>query len=71
MAFESVSAPRQESSLSATAAKLATHEEVCALRYSGIIARIGRLEALVVAAAGAIITALVVAVWQLSHLVSK
>ena len=60
-----------DENLSATAAKLATHEEVCALRYSGILARLGRLEALVVAAAGTIIAALVVAVWQLSHLAGK
>jgi len=51
-----------------TAAKLATHEEVCALRYAGILSRIGRLEALIVAAAGSVIAGLVVAVWTLAHL---
>lgn len=52
----------------ATAAKLATHEAVCAERYTGIISRLGRLEALVIATSGSIIAALVFAVWTLAHI---
>ena len=52
----------------ATAGKLATHEAICAERYAGILSRIGRLEALIVAAAGSVIAGLVVAVWTLAHL---
>ncbi len=59
-------APRSNSN--ATAAKLATHEEVCALRYAGIMSRIGRLEALVIGATGTTIIGLIWAVWQLSRL---
>ncbi len=36
-------------------AKLMTHEEVCALRYAGINARLKRLESILIASAGAII----------------
>ncbi len=36
-------------------AKLSTHEEVCAVRYAGINARLKRLESILIASAGAII----------------
>jgi hypothetical protein len=36
-------------------ARLNTHEEVCALRYEGINARLKRLETILIASAGAII----------------
>jgi len=58
-------APRQNN---ATAAKLSAHEQVCALRYAGIMERIGRLELLVIGAAGSIIIGLIAAVWQLSKI---
>jgi hypothetical protein len=35
--------------------KLNTHEEVCAIRYEGINARLKRLEQILLASAGAII----------------
>ena len=35
--------------------KLNTHEEVCAVRYAGINARLKRLESILIASAGAII----------------
>jgi hypothetical protein len=38
-----------------TEARLNTHEEVCALRYEGICARLKRLENIGIAVAGAII----------------
>ncbi len=38
-----------------TKARLNTHEEVCALRYEGLCARLKRLEGVGVAVAGAII----------------
>jgi hypothetical protein len=40
-------------------AKLMTHEEVCAVRYEGIHARLKRLEQILVGSAGAIILLLV------------
>jgi hypothetical protein len=38
-----------------TEARLNTHEEVCALRYEGICARLKRIESLGITIAGAII----------------
>ena len=38
-----------------TEARLATHEEVCALRYDGICARLKRLEGVGITVAGTII----------------
>lgn len=42
-----------------TEARLATHEEVCALRYESICARLKRIEGLGVTVAGAIIVMLI------------
>lgn len=42
-----------------TEARLNTHEEICALRYDGICARLKRIEGLGVSVAGAIIALLV------------
>ena len=42
-----------------TEARLNTHEEVCALRYEGICARLKRLENVGIGAAGTIIMLLV------------
>jgi len=46
-------------SIDQTEARLNTHEEVCALRYDGICARLKRIEGLGVTVAGAIIMLLV------------
>lgn len=43
------------STIDQTEARLNTHEEVCALRYEGICARLKRLENVGIAVAGAII----------------
>ncbi len=42
-----------------TEARLNTHEEVCALRYDGLCARLKRIEGLGITVAGAIIMLLV------------
>jgi hypothetical protein len=42
-----------------TEARLNTHEEICALRYEGICARLKRLEGVGITVAGAIIMLLV------------
>lgn len=39
-------------------AKMATHEAICVLRYEHILARISRLEAVIITAAGALIVGL-------------
>jgi len=41
-----------------TEARLATHEEVCTIRYDGICARLKRIEGIGVAACGTIIVML-------------
>lgn len=48
-----------------TEARLNTHEEVCALRYEGICARLKRLENIGVGAAGTIIMLLVTIVLKI------
>ena len=50
--------------IDATEARLSTHEEVCALRYEQINARLKRIEAIFIGSAGAIIL-------LLSHLALK
>ena len=40
-------------------ARLMTHEEVCAVRYEGINARLKRIEHILIGAAGAIILLLI------------
>lgn len=42
-----------------TEARLATHEEVCALRYEGICARLKRIENLGITVAGTVIMLLI------------
>ena len=42
-----------------TAARLNTHEEVCALRYDGLCARLKRLENVGLAVAGTVIMLLI------------
>ena len=49
-----------------TEARLNTHEEVCALRYDGICARLKRLENIGVGAAGTMIMLLVTIVMKIS-----
>jgi len=46
-------------SIEHTEAKLETHEQVCAVRYEGLCARLKRLENVGLAVAGAIILLLV------------
>ncbi len=49
-----------------TEARLNTHEEVCALRYDGICARLKRLENIGVGVAGTMIMLLVTIVMKIS-----
>jgi len=42
-------------SIDKTEARLATHEEVCALRYEGLCARLKRIESIGIGACGTII----------------
>jgi hypothetical protein len=54
------------SSIDQTEARLNTHEEVCALRYEGISARLKRLENIGVGAAGTIIILLITIVMKIN-----
>ena len=49
-----------------TAARLNTHEEVCALRYEGLCARLKRLESISITVAGFIIGLLVTIVLRIN-----
>lgn len=49
-----------------TEARLNTHEEVCAIRYEGICARLKRLENVGIGAAGTIIMLLLTIVLKVS-----
>ena len=49
-----------------TEARLNTHEEVCALRYEGICARLKRLESVGIGVAGFIIALLLTIVLKIS-----
>jgi hypothetical protein len=53
-------------SIDQTEARLNTHEEVCALRYEGLCARLKRLEGIGIAVAGAIIMLLVGIIMKLN-----
>jgi hypothetical protein len=46
-------------SINEVEARLMTHEEVCAVRYEGINARLKRLEQILIGSAGAIILMLI------------
>jgi hypothetical protein len=52
-------------SISEVEAKLMSHEQVCAVRYEGIHARLKRLEHILVGSAGAIILMLLSLVFKL------
>ncbi len=54
--------------IDATDARLSTHEEVCALRYEIIKARLKRMETIMITCAGAMIMSMAGAVFMLmSH----
>jgi hypothetical protein len=51
--------------IDATDARLSTHEEVCALRYQVISARLKRMETIMIGSAGAMILSMAGAVFAL------
>jgi hypothetical protein len=53
--------------IDATDARLSTHEEVCALRYEIINARLKRMETIMVTCAGAMIMSMAGAVFMLMN----
>jgi hypothetical protein len=53
--------------IDATDARLSTHEEVCALRYQVINARLKRMETIMIGSAGAMILSMAVAVFALMN----
>lgn len=50
------------------AVKLAIHEAVCAERYASLLSRMGRLEKIIIAVAGILLTGMAGAVWQLAKI---
>jgi hypothetical protein len=53
--------------IDATDARLSTHEEVCALRYQVINARLKRMETIMIGSAGAMILSMAGAVFALMN----
>lgn len=53
--------------IDATDARLSTHEEVCALRYEIINARLKRMETIMISSAGAMIMSMAGAVFLLMN----
>ena len=51
------------SQIDATAAKLMTHEEICAVRYEQINARLKRIEGILLKVAGVMIAAMAGVIW--------
>jgi hypothetical protein len=56
---------RHDEMIDKTEARLDTHEELCALRYDAINARLKRLESILIASAGFMITALAAIAFKL------
>jgi len=53
--------------IDATDARLSTHEEICALRYEVINARLKRMETIMITCAGAMIMSMAGAVFMLMN----
>jgi len=57
------------STIDATEARLSTHEEVCAMRYEQINARLKRLENIIIRAFGILTVSMAGVIWStVSHL---
>jgi hypothetical protein len=57
------------STIDATDARLSTHEEVCAMRYEQINARLKRLEGVIIKASGVMLVSMAGVIWStITHL---
>jgi hypothetical protein len=55
--------------IDATDARLSTHEEVCAMRYEQINARLKRLEGIIIKASGVMLVSMAGVIWStITHL---
>lgn len=55
--------------IDATDARLSTHEEVCAMRYEQINARLKRLEGVIIKASGVMLVSMAGVIWStITHL---
>jgi hypothetical protein len=52
------------STIDATDARLSTHEEVCAMRYEQINARLKRLEGVIIKASGVMLVSMAGVIWS-------
>jgi hypothetical protein len=50
--------------IDATDARLSTHEEVCAMRYEQINARLKRLEGIIIKASGVMLVSMAGVIWS-------
>jgi hypothetical protein len=51
--------------------RLTTHEAVCAERYGFLVARLGRVEKILLGVAGSIIIGLAAALWQIATVAAQ
>lgn len=52
------------STIDATDARLSTHEEICAMRYEQINARLKRLEGIIIKASGVMLVSMAGVIWS-------
>ena len=52
------------STIDATDARLSTHEEICAMRYEQINARLKRLEGVIIKASGVMLVSMAGVIWS-------
>lgn len=51
--------------------RLSTHEAVCAERYASLVARLGRVEKILLGMAGSLIIGMAAALWQLATVAAQ
>ena len=51
--------------------RLTTHEAVCAERYANLVARLGRVEKILLGVAGSVIIGLAAALWQIATVAAQ
>jgi hypothetical protein len=51
--------------------RLTTHEAVCAERYGNLVARLGRVEKILLGVAGSVIVGMAAALWQIATVAAQ
>lgn len=51
--------------------RLTTHEAVCAERYGNLVARLGRVEKIMLCVAGSLVAGMAAALWQIATVAAQ